>query len=161
MFLFLFCFVLFYWRRRPASLYSGLSSHWHDITDTDCWTDACSAAIPDTYASGRMTGVFYDLLPRSNARATSTKVIVSTEPRSHGRGTNTEASQHRELTLEKKIIPLVPLGIEPVTFPSRVRHCGTQLSSCAPSSSSGIFFAALWSGSQSSDLSAASLIACI
>ena len=31
-------------------------------------------------------------------------------------------SQHRKLTLEKKILPLPPQGFEPTTFQSRVRH---------------------------------------
>ena len=48
-------------------------------------------------------------------------------------------TQHRQLTLEKKMIPLVPLEIEPVTFPSRVRRCSTELSPRAPSSSGSFF----------------------
>ena len=53
-----------------------------------------------------MTGIIYVLL------------------RQHGGGTDTEKkkSQHRKLTLEKKILPPLQPGLEPGTFRSRVRR---------------------------------------
>ena len=40
----------------------------------------------------------------------------------HGCGTDTEMSQHRKLTLEKKILRLLLQGFEPATLRSRVRR---------------------------------------
>ena len=37
-------------------------------------------------------------------------------------------SRHRKLTLEKKILPVLLLGLEPETFQSRVQHCTAELS---------------------------------
>ena len=45
-----------------------------------------------------------------------------------GGGTDTEMSQHRKLTLEKKIGPLLLPGLEPGTVRSRVRRSNTELS---------------------------------
>ena len=43
-------------------------------------------------------------------------------------GTDTEISQHRKLTLEKKILPPLLQEFEPATFRSRVRRSTTELS---------------------------------
>ena len=44
-------------------------------------------------------------------------------------GTGTEMSPRRKLTLEKKILPELPPGIEPATFQLQVRRSTTKLPS--------------------------------